>query len=86
MTYAPEVGAPVTITGIFDEQYVLVKGSADASVEALGPAVFVLLADLPGIDVVDDDPTITIRSVTYKVNERRPDGIGGVVLQLRRTS
>ena len=85
ITYAPAVGSPVTVTGIFDELYVLAKGSAEAGVEALGPAVFVRIADLP-VDPEDDEPTLTIRGVDYGVIERRPDGMGGVVLALRKVT
>lgn len=92
VVYAPEVGAPTSttpsgdpLTGIFDEQYVLAKGTAEAGVEALGPAVFLRLADLP-TDPEDDEPTLTIRAVDYRVTERRPDGMGGIVLALRRVT
>lgn len=73
------------VKGIFDEQYVLAKGDAEAGVEARGPAVFFRLADLPD-DPEDDDPTLTIRGVDYRVVERRPDGMGGVVLALRKVT
>lgn len=82
VTYAPEVGAPVPVTGLFDEQYVLAKGTAEAGVEALGPAVFFRLEDLPA-DPELDEPTLTIRGNPYRVIERRPDGMGGIVLALR---
>ncbi len=85
VTYAPAVGVPVSVTGIFDELYVLAKGSAMAGVEALGPAVFFRLADLP-VNPEDDEPTITIRGNAYRVIERRPDGMGGIVLALRRVT
>lgn len=81
ITYTPDGGAPVVITGIFDARYVLAKGDAESGVETLGPAVFVRLSDLP-TDPEDDDPTITISGVVYRVVERRPDGIGGIVLAL----
>jgi hypothetical protein len=82
VTYAPEVGDAVPVTGIFDEQYVLAKGTAEAGVETLGPAVFFRLEDLP-VDPEDDEPTLTIRGDAYRVIERRPDGMGGIVLALR---
>lgn len=86
VTYDPAgAGVPVQVTGIFDEQYVLAKGGAEAGVETLGPAVFLLLADLP-TDPEDDEPTLTIRGVNYRVIERRPDGMGGVVLALRKVT
>ncbi|MGN6105197.1 MAG: head-tail joining protein [Kofleriaceae bacterium] len=83
VTYTPEVGSPVPVTGMFDEQYVLAKGTAEAGVEATGPAVFLRLEDLP-VHPDDDEPTLTIKSVDYRVIERRPDGMGGIVLALRR--
>lgn len=83
VTYDPAAAAPVVVTGIFDEQYVLAKGSAEAGVGTLGPAVFLLLEDLP-TNPEDDEPTLTIRAVNYRVIERRPDGMGGIVLALRR--
>lgn len=82
VTYTSPSGPPVDVTGIFDPSYVLAKGDAQAGVEALGPAVFVRLEDLPA-ELEDDEPTLTIRSVDYRVIERLPDGMGGVVLRLR---
>jgi len=80
--YAPAVGAPVTITGIFDKVFVLAKGDAKGGVEASGPAVFFRREDLP-VDPEVDDPTLTIGGVAYRVIERMPDDIGGIVLALR---
>lgn len=82
VTYAPLVGAPVPVTGMFDEQYVLAKGDAHAGVEALGPAVFFRLEDLP-VDPENDEPTLTIGGLHYRVIERKPAGMGGIVLVLR---
>lgn len=89
VTYTPTVGAPppaaVQVTGIFDEKYVLAVGSADTGVETIGPAVFLRLEDLP-VDPEDDEPTLTIRGVDYRVHARPRDGMGGIVLALRRSS
>ena len=82
VTYQPAVGDPVEVTGMFDAQYVLADSSAEASVETLGPAVFLLLEDLP-TDPVDDEPTLTIRGRNYRVRSRSPDGFGGILLGLR---
>ena len=83
VVYAPELGDAVSVSGIFDAQYVLAKGDAEAGVETAGPAVFFRLEDLP-VDPEEDEPTLTIRGVAYSVTERRPDGMGGIVLALRR--
>jgi hypothetical protein len=83
VTYQPAVGASVPVTGVFDALYLLAKGSAEAGVETRGPAVFFRLEDLPA-DPEDDEPTLTIGGVEYRVIERRPDGLGGLVLALRK--
>jgi hypothetical protein len=81
----PVEPAPV---GIFDEHYVLVQGDAHAGVESVGPAVFLRLEDLPGDPDLDDRELtiVTIRGVDYRVKEVKPDGIGGVVLTLRKVA
>lgn len=86
ITYTPDGGEPVEVTGIFDALYVLAKGSrAEAGVETLGPAVFFRLEDLPeDPQETEAEPVLTIRGVDYQVIERRPDGMGGIVLALRR--
>lgn len=85
-TYTTELGAIFPdLVGMFDELYVLAKGSAEAGVETLGPAIFVRLEDLPEVPE-DDEPTLTIGGVDYRVTERRPDGMGGIVLPLRRVT
>lgn len=83
VVYAPSVGLPVSITGVFDSNYVIAKGDQMAGVETLGPAVFFRVEDLPA-DPETDDPTLTIRAVNYRVIERHPDDMGGIVLELRR--
>lgn len=92
ITYTPEDGDPVsetpggeTLTGIFSELYELAHSTADAGVDTLGPAVFFRLSDLP-VDPQDDEPTITIRGDDYAVTRREPDGMGGIVLGLRKLS
>lgn len=82
VTYTPQSGEPVQITGIFDAQFSLAKGDVLAGVETLGPAIFFRFSDLP-VDPENDDPTLTIRGINYRVIERRPDDLGGIVLALR---
>lgn len=85
VVYHPKVGSPVTVTGIFDALYVLAKGDALAGAETLGPAVFLLLVDLP-IHPELDEPTLTIGAVDYRVTERKPDDMGGILLALRKAT
>lgn len=83
IVYAPAVGLPVPVTGIFDSQFVLAKGDAIAGVEAGRPAVFFRVSDLP-TDPMVDTPTLTIKGQAYRVIERDPDDMGGIVLFVRR--
>lgn len=84
VTYQPATGGAVEVTGLFDERYLLVTGDGDgqAGVSTLIPAVFFRLSDLPS-DPEFDDPLINIRGIVYRVFERKPDGIGGIILALR---
>lgn len=83
ITYQPSAGPQVAVRGIFDAQYVLVQGGAEAGVEATAPAFFCRLSSLP-VDPELDDPTLTIEGVQYRVVERRLAGLGAILLVLRR--
>lgn len=83
MLYRPATGVPVPVTGIFDERYVLVDSGMDgAGVETVAPAVFLQLADLPS-DPREDSPILTIQGRDYQVVERKPAGMGSILLVLR---
>jgi hypothetical protein len=88
VVYAPKVGSPpiaaVTVQGIYDEQTLLVD-EGEAGAEMLGPAVFLRLEELP-TDPEDDDPAITVSGKTYRVRDRRRDGLGGIRLTLQQGS
>ena len=79
--YAPRVGEPVDVFGLFDAAYVRADVGGVA-VQNVGPAVTLRLADLP-TDPEEDEPEITVNGTTYCVTEMRPDGVGLVVLMLR---
>lgn len=90
--YAPAVGDPVTVTGVYDDAYVTAPpGIADVATSS--PAVFLVLADLP-VDPLADDPRITVpangiapAAGTFEVLETKPDSAGaGVLLVLRRVA
>ncbi len=78
--YAPTVGEPVEVRGIFDAAYIKTD-AGEAGMVSSGPAVFLRLSDLPS-DPEDDEPTITIGGVAYRVREPQKDGAGGVLLLL----
>lgn len=79
--YEPGVGAAVSVVGVFSNAYVRADAGGEA-VMSSGPAVFLVLADLPS-DPEEDAPTITRGGVVYKVREAQKDGDGGVMLLLR---
>lgn len=83
ITYQPTDGPLVEVKGIFDAQYTLAKGDAEAGVESTAPAFFCQLASLP-TDPELDEPTLTINGIRYRVVERRLAGLGAIVLVLRR--
>lgn len=78
-TYTPGVGAPVVVDGIFDANYTRVD-VGEAGAASVGPALFLRLEDLPSDPETDAGATVTINSVTYRIHEVQPDGLGGVHL------
>ncbi len=83
-SYQPLVGDAVEVTGLFDENYVLVRPD-NSGIEQVMPAFWVRLEDLP-VHPDEDEPTITIGDRTYRVRERQLDGSvgGGIRLLLHR--
>jgi hypothetical protein len=72
--YTPAVGPPVTLTGMFDANYRLAD-QGNSGVEQTGPVVWLRLDDLP-LNPDDDEPTITIDGIEYRVRERQQDSPG----------
>ncbi len=83
--YQPGTGGPVTVRGIFDENFVLVD-AGEAGVEQVTPVVHLRLEDLPS-DPATDDPTLAIAGKVYRVRHRQVDGApgGGIRLYLHRS-
>ena len=84
VTYTPTVGAAATVSGVFDAEYVRVEAGI-AGVSSSGPAVFLAVDALPSDPTTDLTATVTVGGVTYSIFESKPDGLGGVVLILKRT-
>jgi len=86
VVYAPTVGDPDNVVGIFDPNYRLVE-PGEAGVEQVVPVVWLTLADL-SVHPDNTDPTLTITHPThggaYTVRERKPDGMGTILLVLHR--
>jgi hypothetical protein len=85
VTYAPGVGAAVTIRGVFDALYVKVD-AGNTGVSSSGPAVFLTLSDLPSDPCDDLAARVTVAGTEYKVREAQPDGMGGVHLLLQEVA
>lgn len=82
--YAPQVGDPVDVRGVFDAQFqhpLGLGGARPPGEVVVGPAVFVHLADLP-VDPTTDTPVVTVGGVGYRVREVHKDGQGGALLHL----
>ena len=85
--YAPRYGSSVTVSGMFDENYVPAEG-AQGTVGTSTPAVHLRLEDLP------EDPrsvrpnSISILGVEYSIRGHSTDGAQGksVMLYLRKMS
>jgi hypothetical protein len=87
VVYTPGSGSPVTVTGIFDEQYVRAATDAgQAGISTVGPACFFGLSDLPTDPKLDAAATVTRGGKTYVAHEVEPDGNGGTLMFLHLTS
>ena len=61
------------------------RGPEDVGVEETDRSIFHRLEDLPG-DPDQDNPTITVDGLQYKVRFRQRDGLGGIRLFLYRVA
>ena len=86
VVYAPSVGSAVSVTGMFDEEYIDAE-SGRGRVGTVTPSIVVRLEDLP-----DDPrlarPTLTREGVGYKLKGWSTDGVegGSIRLILRRST
>jgi hypothetical protein len=85
VVYAPAVGSPVTVLSMHD-QHQVTQTDGPAGVERVYDSVFLLLADLPAINPLNDNPRLTVEGKSYRVRERRLDNAGGITLFLTPVS
>lgn len=87
VTYAPAIGAPVTVQGVFDANAVTVDAGS-ATVSSSGPQVFLRRSDLPEdpANPSGSGPTITINGLAYIVRDVRADGLDGVLILLHKST
>lgn len=81
VNYAPGVGDPVDVYGVFDLLYEHLD-LGHAGVSSVGPAVYLTIADLPSDPKADKAARITINGTVYKPREAKPDGFGGTQVLL----
>jgi hypothetical protein len=81
VVYAPGIGTPVTVRGVFDKAYQLVPLDAPG-ISSTAPAVFLRGEDLPSSPLNDVSASVTAGGVVYRIREVRPDGLGGMLLIL----
>ena len=84
ISYAPSVGAPVVVSGVFDASYVRVD--LGTGVSSVSPAVFLRLSELPSNPETDEGATVTVAGVAYVAHEVQPDSVGGVLLLLHKVA
>jgi hypothetical protein len=83
VTYTPTVGAAVVVRGVFDAVYNRVD-AGEAGVSSSGPAVSLVLADLPSDPEEDATATVTVSGVMYTAHEVKKDGMGVVTMLLHK--
>ena len=81
-TYTPIVGTPYSITAIFRDAFVEVRGRDSIGNASLRPTLTVRLADLLAEPDVGD--TVTVDSTVFNIIESQSDGGGGSVLILQK--
>jgi hypothetical protein len=89
VTYAPEVGDPVVVSGVFDDNFELQVEPNTAGVENYALSVWLSAAEVAKLP--EDprsgsaNPTLTIGGQNYTIRERPYDSFGGVRLLLHES-
>lgn len=87
VTYLPAAGGRLTISGIFDREYLDVTLLDDGSENATRrPVIGVRASSLPASPTQNDRVIVPSVGLTYIVNEVRPDGHGWLKLMLNQTA
>jgi hypothetical protein len=86
VTYvSANTGTPVSITGIFDAEYVEYRTDGDAAVASVSPMFLCRTADLAATDNGGDEGDyVVIGEETYVCRIFRPDGTGMTAIMLEK--
>lgn len=81
--WAPQIGAPSIVAGIFDGEYISVEIAAegDVGVDSVTPMLWIADEAMPGVAEGD---SLRISDLNYIVRSVQPDGTGTTALQLER--
>lgn len=79
--YRPEAGAPVLLTGIYDEAWCEVDPHSRAPISSTGPAVHMRTGDLPA-EPADAD-RLVIQGRIFRILAPKPDGQGVTIYPLK---
>ena len=82
VTYTYATGAPISITGVFDEQYLGVEPADGQTVTSAMPVLGVQLSQFPARPQQGDGVFIVRTAQRFIVREVRPDGHGAAKLML----
>ena len=85
VTYTPDSGTPLPLTGVFDEAYQDITLLGDGTgMTTVSPVLGVRLADFPSGVIPRKADTVAIPSVNtiYTIKDVRPDGHGWAKLML----
>lgn len=81
-SYTRSGGSTTTINGIFDNEYLGQESGAGVVFSVTQPRLMIREADLPA--GADEDDTVVVSGVTYKVKVFEPDGTGVTSLILEK--
>lgn len=82
VTYTPAIGAPLSITGVFDEAYQDLTLAGGTAMTTSTPVLGVRVSDFPALPAQGDTLVIASTGEAFTVKEVRADGHGWAKLML----
>lgn len=71
------------INGIFDDPFASAAPGTEMALQGIKPTFRIQKSDLPG-GLVRPEDNVTIKGIDYLCDESRPDGVGIVLIELRK--
>lgn len=82
VTYTPANGAPLSVTGVFDEAYQDLTLAGGSAMTTSTPVLGVRVSDFPALPAQGDTLVVTSTGEAFTVKEVRADGHGWAKLML----